>query len=150
MQPIFIKETELLNGNPAPFFGFAELTTNEQIAKKIFEATGDKTFKGFLPLSWNTAQVVKMQNAADILRNAGKLNVFNMQMKIPTVSAAAHDYFIRNAGKIRGIIPDNLQLPTLKSLNPLLIVTGLAAAAVIFVQIKPYLPQPKGKKADAR
>lgn len=150
MEPLFIKEAEVFNGRKAPFFGFAELTTNEQIAKKIYEATGDKTFKGFLPLSWNTAQVVKMQNAADILRNAGKLTVFNMQMKIPTVSAAAHDYFIRNAAKIRGIIPDNLQLPTLKSFNPLFIAAGLAAAAVIFINIKPYLPPPKGKKADGK
>ena len=146
MQPIFIKQSEIMEGTaPGHFLGFAELTTDEQIAKKIFEATGDRTFKGFLPLSWNTAQIVKMRNAADILRAAGKLTVFNMQMKNPGISAAAHDYFIRNAHLIKGIIPDNIQLPTLKSFNPLFIAAGLAAAAVIFISVKPYLPQPKRK-----
>lgn len=143
MQPLKIQQEEVFNREENPLMGFIELTTDEQIAKKIYEATGDKTFKGFLPLSWNTAQIVKMRNAADILKAAGKLTVFNMQMKIPEVSAAAHDYFIRNAALIKGIIPDNIQLPTLKSLNPLFIAGGLAAAAVLFIAIKPYLPQPK-------
>jgi len=141
LKPIYIKQSEILAGNKNRFLGFAELTTDEQIAKKIYEATGDKTFKGFLPLSWNTAQIVKMRNAADILKAAKKYTVFNMQMKVPTVSTAAHDYFIRNAALIKGIIPDNIQLPTLKSFNPLFIAAGLAAAAVIIISIKPYFPQ---------
>ena len=148
MKPIFIKQSEILNGNPEPFLGFMELSTDEQIAKKIFEATGDVTFKGFLPFSWNTAQVVKMRNAADILRAAGKLTIFNMQLRNPGISAAAHDYFIRNAALIKGIIPDNIQLPTLKSFNPLIIAVGLAAAAVLFISIKPYLPAPKRKQNE--
>jgi hypothetical protein len=143
MQPIRINQEEVFTGQENPLLGFMELTTDEQIAKKIFEATGDLTFKGFLPLSWNTAKIVKMRNAADILKKAGKLTVLNMQMRIPEVSAAAHDYFLRNAALIKGVIPDNIQLPTLKSLNPLFIAGGLAAAAVIFIAIKPYLPAPK-------
>jgi hypothetical protein len=145
MQPILINRSEVFSGSMPPLFGFLELTTDEQLAKKIFEATGDKTFKGFLPLTWNTAQIVKMRNARDILKQAGKLTVFNMQMKVPEVSAAAHDFFIRNADLIKGVIPDNIQLPTLKSFNPLFIAAGLAAAAVLFISIKPYLPQPKAK-----
>jgi len=141
MEKLFINQNEVYQGNP--FFGIVELSTNEQIAKKIFEATGDKTFKGFLPLTWNTKQVSKMQNQASILKAAGKLTTFNMQMKIPEVSAAAHDFFIRNADKIKGFLPDNVQLPTLKSLNPLFIAAGLAAAAVLFISVRPYLPQPK-------
>ena len=145
MQPIFINFRELKQSQKN-ILGFAELSTDEQIAKKIYEATGDKTFKGFLPLSWNTAQVVRMRNAAEILKAAGKLTVFNMQMQNPGISAAAHDFFIRNADKIKGIIPDNLQLPTLKSFSPLFIAAGLAAAAIIFISIKPYLPPPKAQK----
>lgn len=145
MQPIFINKSEVFSGNTPPLFGFAEMTTDEQIAKKIFEATGDKTFKGFLPLSWNTAQIVKMRNARDILKAAGKLTVFNMQIRVPEVSVAAHDYFIRNADLIKGIIPENIQLPTLKSFNPLFIAAGLAAAAILFISVKPYLPQPKAR-----
>ena len=146
MQPIFLNEKEVFSGSPFPFFGIAELTTDEQIAKKIYQATGDKIFKGFLPLSWNSALIVKMRNARDILRNAGKLKVINMQMRIPEVSAAAHDYFIRNSEAIKGILPENVQLPTLKSFNPLFIAAGLAAAAVLFISVKPYLPSPKAKK----
>lgn len=145
MQPLFINVRELKQEHKNAL-GFIELSTDEQIAKKIFEATGDKTFKGFLPLSWNTAQVVRMRNAAEILKAAGKLTVFNMQMQNPGISAAAHDYFIRNAHKIKGILPDNLQLPTLKSFSPLFIAAGLAAAAIIFINIKPYLPPPKALK----
>jgi hypothetical protein len=146
MQPLFINLRELKQEHKKNALGFIELSTDEQIAKKIFEATGDKTFKGFLPLTWNTAQIVKMRNARDILKAAGKLTVLNMGLRNPGISPAAHDYFLRNADKIKGIIPDNLQLPTLKSFSPLFIAAGLAAAAVLFISIKPYLPPPKAKK----
>jgi len=144
LQPIFIKQSEL-SGNirKGKFLAFAELTTDEQIAKKIYEATGDLIFKGFLPFSWKPAQVVKMRYDAQVLKAANKLTAQNMAIKNPSVSLAAHDYFLRNAEFIKGLIPENLQLPTLKSLNPLFIAAGLAAAAIIFISIKPYLPQPK-------
>lgn len=145
LEPLFIKESEFLP-KKNNFLGFAELTTDEQIAKKIYEATGDLTFKGFLPFSWKTEQIIKMRNQAEILKKAGKLSILNMQIALPSISAAAHDFFIRNADKIKGIIPDNIQLPTLKSLNPLIIAASLAAAAVIIISVKPYLPQRKIKK----
>lgn len=140
MEPLYIKSSEV-NKN---LLGFLELTTDEQIAKKIYEATGDKTFKGFLPLTWNTAQVVKMRDAMERLKTAGKLTLLNMQMEIPTVSAAAHQYFITNSEKIKGIIPENFTPgDILKPLKPVLFVAGLAAVAYLLSQVKGFMP--KGK-----
>jgi len=139
LKPLFIRSREL---SPRSL-GFLELSRDEQIAKKIYEATGDKTFKGFLPKTWNTAQVVKMRDIHDTLKAAGKLTAFNMAMKYPGVSMAAHQYFITNANKIKGILPDSTA-DILKPLNPILIVAGLAATAFILVQITPFLKA--GKK----
>lgn len=140
MERLLIKESEV-NRN---LLGFLELSTDEQIAKKIYEATGDKTFKGFLPLSWNTAQIVKMRDAMQRLKAAGTLTVLNMQMQVPTVSAAAHQYFITNAEKIKGIIPTNFTPgDILKPLQPVLFIAGLAAAAYLLSQVKGFVP--KGK-----
>ena len=49
LKPIFISGQEYDNN----LLGFLNLTTDEQIAKKIFEATGDKVFKAF-PIGWKT------------------------------------------------------------------------------------------------
>jgi hypothetical protein len=43
MDPLYINQQEI----EGSLLGFLELSTDEQIAKKIYEATGDKTFKGF-------------------------------------------------------------------------------------------------------
>lgn len=140
MEPLYIKQSEI-NSN---LLGFLELSTDEQIAKKIFEATGDRTFKGFLPFSWNTAQIVKMRDAMQRLKPAGKLTVLNMQMQVPTVSGAAHQYFITNAEKIKGIIPPNFTPGDIfKPLTPVLWVAGLAAVAYLLSQVKGFIP--KGK-----
>jgi len=140
MDPLFIKESEV-NRN---LLGFLELSTDEQIAKKIYEATGDKTFKGFLPFSWKTAQIVKMRDAMQRLKASGKLTVLNMQMQIPTVSAAAHQYFITNAEKIKGIIPQDFTPGDIfKPLQPVLFIAGLAAVAYLLSQVKAFVP--KGK-----
>ena len=72
-----------------------------------------------------------------------------MSYKVPSVSQAAHQYFLNNAEKIKGIIPENLNLDpgaAFKALNPLLIVAGLAAAAVIIAQVAPLIP--KSRKAE--
>jgi hypothetical protein len=138
MERLLIKESEV-NRN---LLGFLELSTDEQIAKKIYEATGDKTFKGFLPLSWNTAQIVKMRDAMQRLKAAGKLTLLNMQMQVPTVSAAAHQYFITNAEKIKGIIPENFTPgDILKPLQPVLFIAGLAAVAYLLSQAKNFIPK---------
>ena len=144
MEKIFIDEKEIMSGEPS-FFGFLELTTDEQLAKKIYEATGDKTFKGFLPLSWNAGQIVKMRAIADDLKAAGKLTALNMAYKLPSVSIAAHDYFIKNVDKVKGIIPDNFTpADVLKPFTPFLIVGGIAAAAYLLSQVKGFIPKPKG------
>ena len=142
-KPLYINSAEVYNTRQR--LGFAELTTDEQIAKKIFEATGDKTFKGFLPLSWNTKQIVKMRYYRDKLKAGNKLSIFNMQVSVPEVSANAHDYFLKYGDKIRGFIPDNLELPKIPNLTIIIVVAGLAAAAVLFTQVKPYLPKAKAE-----
>lgn len=137
MEPLYINYSEV-NKN---LLGFLELSTDEQIAKKIFEATGDKTFKGFLPMTWNTAQIVKMRDAMERLKTAGKLSVINMQMQIPTVSAAAHQYFITNAAKIKSLVPTPGDM--LKPFTPVLVIAGLAAAAYLLSQVKGFIPKAK-------
>jgi hypothetical protein len=138
MERLFIKESEIDKN----LLGFLELSTDEQIAKKIYEATGDKTFKGFLPFSWNTAQIVKMRDAMERLKAAGKLSVLNMGMQIPTVSQAAHQYFITNSEKIKGIIPQNFTPGDIfKPLKPVLFIAGLAAAAYLLSQAKTFIPK---------
>ena len=145
-EPIFIKESEVMGEETFNFLGFLELTTDEQIAKKIFEATGDKTFKGFLPLSWNTAQIVKLKAIAADLKAAGKLTALNMAYKFPSVSIAAHNYFIKNERKIKGIIPDNFTPGDIaKPLTPVLIVAGIAAAAYLLSQVKSFIPKGKAQ-----
>lgn len=140
MQPIYIKQSEVKSN----LLGFLELTTDEQIAKKIYQATGDKTFKGFLPMSWNTGQIVKMRDAMQRLKTAGKLSVLNMQMQVPSVSAAAHQFFITNSEKIKGVIPENFTPgDVLKPVKPVLFVAGLAAVAYLLSQVKAFVP--KGK-----
>jgi hypothetical protein len=137
--PILIDNAET---NAGAFLGFLELSTDEQIAKKIYEATGDKTFRGFLPLTWNTAQIVKMRDIHDTLKKQGKLTALNMAYKFPAVSIQAHQYFITNAAKIKGVLPDT-PADILKPLTPFLIVGGIAAAAYFLSQIKAFIP--KGK-----
>jgi hypothetical protein len=138
MERLYINQREI-DGN---LLGFLELSTDEQIAKKIYEATGDKTFKGFLPFSWNTGQIVKMRDAMERLKAAGKLSVLNMQMQVPTVSAAAHQYFISNSEKIKGVIPQNFTPgDVFKPLQPILFVAGLAAAAYLLSQLKGFIPK---------
>jgi len=145
LKPLYIKHAELFNRKPAQL-GFIELTRDEQTAKKIFEATGDKTFKGFLPLTWNTAQIVKMRDAKQKIQASGKpLTAFNMAMMLPAISQAAHQYFITNEKNIKGIIPENVSELS-KTMNPLVLVAGLAAAAFIIAQLAPYIPKPKAKK----
>jgi len=139
--PIVIEEKEVFSGLPAAL-GFLELSQDEQIAKAIYEATGDKTFKGFLPFSWNTAQIVKMRDIADQLKSAGKLTAFNMAMKFPEVSQAAHQYFITNAAKIKPLLPTPQDL--FKTLTPVLWIAGIATGAYLLSQVKAFLPKPKG------
>lgn len=153
LKPLFITNAELLRNKlrhhrrkRPQLLGVLELTRDEQTAKKIFEATGDKTFKGFLPLTWNTAQIVKMRDAKQRIQASGKpLTAFNMAMMLPSISQAAHLYFITNEEKIKGIVPENID-EVKKAANPLLIVAGLAAAAFIIAQLAPYIPKPKGTK----
>jgi hypothetical protein len=144
LTPILIDSRE--TANPS-FLGFMELSTDEQIAKKIYEATGDKTFKGFLPLTWNTAQIVKMRDIYDTLKKQGKLTALNMAYKYPEVSIQAHQYFITNAAKIKGIVPDTPQ-DFLKMFTPFLVVGGIAAAAYLLSQVKGFIP--KGKTHEQR
>lgn len=138
MEPIYIRQSEV----DKTLLGFLELSTDEQIAKKIYQATGDKTFKGFLPLSWNTSQVVKMRDAMQRLRAAGKLTALNMGMQLPTISQAAHQYFITNAEKIKGVIPQNFTPgDVFKPLQPVLFIAGLAAVAYLLSQVKSFVPR---------
>lgn len=142
MEPIIINQSEVSNN----LLGFLELSTDEQVAKKIYEATGDRTFKGFFPFSWNTAQIVKLRDARQRLQAAGKLNLMNMRLHVPTVSAAAHQYFLTNVDKIKGIIPENFTPgDVLKPFTPVLFVAGLAAAAYLLSQVGKFIP--KGKTA---
>ena len=140
--PIYIDSREI---QPEKL-GFLETTRDEQIAKKIYQATGDLFFKKFLPFSWNTAAITKMRDIAQRLEAQGKLTAFNMAMQFPSASMAAHQYFITNEKKIKGLLPDNLTLDpgaALKALNPLLLVAGIATAAFLFVQIKPFFKAEK-------
>jgi hypothetical protein len=144
MKPLYIQGREL--HRPGAELGFLELSTDEQIAKKIYEVTGDKVFKGFLPLTWNTDYVLKMRDAMQRLTINGKPpTVLQMQIAVPSVSASAHQYFLTNNGKIKGIIPDNIQLPTpedlFKKLTPILIIAGLGVGAFFLAQVKSFLPR---------
>jgi hypothetical protein len=141
LPPIFIQDSKTRSPD---FLGFMELSKDEQIAKKIYEATGDKTFKGFLPLTWNTAQIVKMRDIYDTLKAQGKLSANNMAYKFPSVSIQAHQYFITNAAKIKGVLPDTPQ-DFLKMFTPFLVVGGIAASAYLLSQVKGFIP--KGKPA---
>ena len=143
LSPLYVKGSEIEKN----FLGFMELTTDEQLAKKIYEATGDVTFKGFLPFTWNTDQITKMRDVYQQLNATGKpVTAFNMALKLPSISQTAHQYFITNFQNIKGILPDNIQIDPgaiLKSLNPILIVAGLAAGAIILMQIVPLIPKKK-------
>lgn len=144
LAPLFVKAREI-DGRA---LGFLELTTDEQLAKKTFEATGDLVFKGFLPKTWNTARVVQMRNAYDQIKKTGKTpTALAMAMKYPSISQRAHQYYIDNVDKIKGFIPDNFTPgDIMKGIKPLFLVAGLAAVAVIAMQIVPLLPK---KKAEA-
>ena len=109
--------------------------------KRFTEATGDQVFKGFLPFTWNTDYVVQMRDAMQKLKNDGKpVTVFNMQISVPSVSALAHDYFIRNAEDIHGILPDATDPKAGKPFDEVLLVAGLVAAAIVATQIIPLIP----------
>ena len=138
--PIVIEEREVFSGLPATL-GFLELSRDEQIAKAIYEATGDKVFKGFLPTSWNTARIVKMRYIAEQLKSAGKLTAFNMAIKYPDVSQAAHQYFITNAHKINPLLPTPQDI--FKTIKPILWIAGLATGAYLLSQVKSFIPKPK-------
>jgi hypothetical protein len=145
LKPLYINGRELHQTSAA--LGFLQLSTDEAIAKKIYEATGEKLMKGFLPLTWNTAYIVQMRDAKQKLEAAKKpVTAFNMAMLVPSISQAAHQYFISNVDKIKGLIPENIQLPTpdelFKKLTPVLIVAGIGAAAFLLSQVKAFMPQP--------
>jgi len=141
LNPLYIDSHEVNSGN---FLGFLELSKDEQIAKAIYEATGDKTFKGFLPLTWNTAQIVKMRDIAETLKAKGQLTALNMSYAFPAVSQAAHLYFIKNAEKIAPLLPSPVDI--FKMLTPVLWIAGIAAGAYFLSQVKSVLPQKKGQK----
>ena len=128
-RPLIIKRPEAL--------GFAELSTDEQLAKKIFEATGDKVFKGFLPLSWNTKYITQMRDVYETLKAKGPITPLSMAMKIPSVSIKAHEYFIKNKDKISGWLdkPEDI----LKPVKPLLWIAGLGVGAYFLAQLVPLL-----------
>jgi hypothetical protein len=87
-----------------------------------------------------------MRDAMERLKAEGKLSVLNMQLQVPTVSAAAHQYFLNNSEKIKGIIPQNFTPgDVFKPLQPLLFVAGLAAAAYLLSQLKGFVP--KGRES---
>jgi hypothetical protein len=112
--------------------GVFELSTDEQIAKKIYEATGDKVFKGFLPLTWNTKIITQMKDIYQRLTDAGKLSALNMAYQLPTVSQAAHQYFITNWKSIKAPIPN-----IIGQFKPVLWIAGAGIAAVILIQVAP-------------
>ena len=140
MKPIFINDVKF---DDRGTLGFLELSKEEQICKAIYEATGDLTFKGFLPFTWNTAQVTKMEDAKQRLSAAGKLSVLNMQMALPSISAAAHQYFLSNADKIKPLLPTPEEL--FKKLTPVLWIAGIAAAGYLISKITPFIPKGKPK-----
>lgn len=131
LPPVYIKARDL------PALGFFELSTDEQLAKKIYEATGDKTFKGFLPLSWNTGAITKMRSIYETLKKQGKLTALNMAFQYPEVSQRAHQYFIDNVDKVKGWFDTPADI--LKPVKPLLWIAGLTAAAVFVSKIAPFL-----------
>jgi hypothetical protein len=122
----------------SPDLGFLGLSTDEAIAQRIYEATGDKVFKGFAPRTWKTALVVKMRDIHEQLKKS-KPNYTpqDASWKMPEVSENAHRYFMQNKDKIKGIVdrPGDI----LKPLRPVLIVAGIAAAAYLVSQVRPLL-----------
>jgi hypothetical protein len=145
MEPIYIKQSELQKN----LLGFLELSADEQLAKQIYEATGDVAFKGFLPLTWHTDLIVKMRNALDQINAAGITpDVLQMQMRVPEVSAAADDFFLRNNAKVTGLLPSPQQaIADVKGfLTPVLWIAGLAAAAFLLSQAKHFIPKKKENK----
>lgn len=134
--PVIIRQKDLL--------GFLELSTDEQIAKKIYEATGDKVFKGFLPLTWNTARVTKMKDIFQQLKAAGTLSAQNMAYRAPEISIDAHRYFIENWQKIKPPIP-----LALDQFKPLLYIAGAGIAAIILIQVMPLITPLFKKRAPA-
>ncbi len=125
------------------YFGLFELSTDEQLAKKIYEATGDKTFKGFLPLSWNTAAITQMRDVYDTLKKAGTLTAFNMMLKAPEISQRAHQYFIDNVSKIKGILdsPADILDPLKKAGTAILWIAGIGAGAFLLSQLTKLIPK---------
>ena len=115
--------------------GFLQLSTDEQLAKNIFQATGDMSVKGFLPLSWKTATIVKMKNIHALLAKAGKYTAQQAAFKMPETSAAAHQYFMDNKDKIKGIFEDAAEKGS-KIIKPVLIIAGIGVAAYAFAQVK--------------
>lgn len=135
LKPLYIDRREYPG---AVSLGVLELSTDEQLCKKIFEATGDKTFKGFLPLTWRTQQITRMKDARQRIQAEGKpLTAFNMAMKLPDISQAAHQYFITNADKITGFMDKPQDL--LKPIQPLLWIAGIGVAAYLLSQLKPII-----------
>lgn len=144
MEKILINEKELFPRSLS--LGFLELSTDEQLAKKIFEATGDKVFKGFLPMTWNTAYIVKLRDAKDRLQKSGKYTLDQMNWQNPSISRKATEYFMNNVEKIKGFMPENFNLSdTWKGMQPLFWIAGIGAAAFLFSQIAPFIPKPKAK-----
>lgn len=141
LPPLVIKQ------NGKAFSGIFELSTDEQLAKKIYETTGDKIFKGFLPLSWNTAIITKMRDAYDQLKSSGTLTALNMSYKIPEVNISSHQYFITNLDKIKGWVDQPSDI--LKPIQPLLWIAGIGLAAYILFQLAPIIKRiaaPKRKE----
>jgi hypothetical protein len=140
--PSIIIEEGLRTGDAgAEFLGIFSVSRDEQIAQKIYEATGDKVFKGFLPLSWKTALIVRMRDTQETLTATlkRKPTAAEMSWKIPEVSQRAHDYFLRNADKINPLLPtpDDLY----KKLKPVFWIAGIAAAAYLLAQVKTFVPK---------
>lgn len=143
MPKIIIDDELKSNGQDVETFGIFELSTDEQIAKKIFQATGDKLFKGFLPTTWNTSYVVKMRAVYEELfdKYKRKPTALEMAWRMPEVSKGAHDYFLRNAEKIRGWMDKPSDL--FKPLTPLLWIAGIGVAAYFIAQVKTFIPKAK-------
>lgn len=144
LTPLYIEKAEL---------GIFELSQDEQLCKAIFEATGDKTFKGFLPLTWNTKQITRLRDAEQKTRAQGITDAATlatqMNYLLPDISKAATVYFLSNEGNIKGAIQQMTSSAAaaesniLKPLTPVLIVAGLAAAAIVIAQLAPLLPKRK-------
>lgn len=125
------EEEEQTAGN----LGFLQLSTDEQLAKNIYEATGDMCVKGFLPFSWKTATIVKMRNVHANLAKTGKYTAQQAAFKMPETSAAAHQYFMDNKDRIKGVFQAATETGA-KILKPVLIIAGIGAAAYAFSQVK--------------